>query len=210
MTTSTAVARATVPSDDLARVAANALAFLPARSQHKTARLTLAPGVLTITATDGYALGMDSCPADVDGSVTVDVDRDGLAELDKAGRADKKFSGVIEVYPLDAVRFVASDTAVTAVKAYESDADLWEMVDDLLLKLPNTGFSLPKTVALDPTLLMRFSKVKADKATRIADFHIADPESPVLVKIGTTFVGCIMPIDRGVHAENVGPEGLWA
>jgi hypothetical protein len=67
----------------------------------------------------------------------------------------------------------------------------------------------PFRTAFQPQLLQRFAKVKADKAERVADLAIADPDAPVLVKIGPSFKGLIMPVSRAVHAVNVGQEGLW-
>jgi hypothetical protein len=201
--------KAAVPSEELARVAANALAFLPARSKYKHARLSIGLGVVGITATDGYAVGSDHTLATTTGGGSVYVDREALAELDKAGRADKKWSGDLEVFPGDCLKFTSSDGTEVAVPIHEPVEELWVAVDGLFERLDGGAPRLPAVVALDPQLLMRFSKVKADKAERIADFVITDPEAPILVKIGPSFRGIIMPVNRGAHAALVGEDGLW-
>jgi hypothetical protein len=59
-------------------------------------------------------------------------------------------------------------------------------------------------------VLNRFGKVKADKDGRMMDLKLTgDKLEPVLVKVGPTFRGIIMPIDRGVNAKNIGEDGLW-
>lgn len=213
-------ATATVASEEMARVAYNALAFAPARSMVKTARLELSPDGLRATGTDGYAIGQDACPVEdysgPEGGLTLHVDRTALADMDSGGRKDKKGFGRLEVRPGDGLIFrPANNDTPTVAQDMTASADgaLWGMVDSLFTRLEGRPLALPELVAFDAALLMRFGKVKApkgkDNLDRALDMCIFNAKEPILVKIGPTFRGVIMPIDRDVHAENVGPDGLW-
>lgn len=216
-------ASATLPSEEMARAAYNALAFVPARSQVKTARLELSGAGLTVTGTDGYAIGQDTAPVEsYEGpseGLTVHVDREALAALDTGGRKDKKGFGKLEVHPGDGLIFrPANNDTPTAAQDASAQADdgLWGMLDSLFQRLERRMPALPELVAFDAALLARFSKVKAPKVKsgdsnldRCLDMCVYDSKEPILIKLGPTFRGVIMPIDRDVHAENVGPEGLW-
>ncbi|MCB5179488.1 hypothetical protein [Streptomyces antimicrobicus] len=204
----------------MARAAYNAHAFLPARSMVKTARVRLSPAGLEVTGTDGYAIGQDTAPledyAGPPGGVTLHVDREALADLDGAGRKDKKGYGRFEIAPGDGLIFrPANNDVPTAAQDASDQADerLWEMLDSLFTRLGGRPSAVPELVAFDPALLARFSKVKAPKGKdglgRALDMLVYDSKEPILCRIGPTFRGVIMPIDRDVHAENVGPEGLW-
>ncbi|MFI8237588.1 hypothetical protein ACIF83_10105 [Streptomyces sp. NPDC085866] len=210
----------TLPSEEMARAAYNALAFLPARAMVKTARIEVGPAGLRATGTDGYAIGQDSGPVeDYEGpadGVTLHVDRSVLADLDTAGRKDKKGFGKLEIRPGDGLIFRPGNNDTPTVgqdAAASADDALWGMVDTLFTRLEGRPLALPELVAFDPALLMRFSKVKVPKGKgnldRALDMCIFNSKEPILVKIGPTFRGVIMPIDRDVHAENVGPDGLW-
>jgi hypothetical protein len=196
----------------LAVAASNALAFFPANSQIKQARMHLAGSSLCFTATDSYAAGRDYCTVNaVDGDAfAVLIDRAALIDLEKVARAGKKTEGDLTVTPGDGFRFKALDGSDDPPIAHfdlsagnESVYELYDAIDDMLT--PEQEFR----VAFQPMLLQRFSKVKADKDERIADVCIDDPDSPVLVKIGQTFKGLIMPVSRSAHAELIGDEGLW-
>jgi hypothetical protein len=186
----------------------------------KTARVELSPAGLRFTGTDGYAIGQDSAPVEeYDGpaeGVTVHVGRDVLAELDTAGRKDKKGFGKFEVKPGDGLVFRPGNNDVPTAgqdAAAEADEALWSMLDVLFTRLDGRPVSVPELVAFDPGLLARFSKVKAPKGKdglgRALDMLIFDSKEPILCKIGPTFRGVIMPIDRDVHEQNVGTDGLW-
>lgn len=213
-------ASATLPSDEMARAAYNAHAFVPARSMVKTARIELGPAGLRITGTDGYAIGQDTAPVEdyegPAGGVAVHVERDALAALDTGGRKDKKGFGRLEVRPGDGLVFrPANNDVPTAARdaAALADEQFWGMLDTLFTRLEGRPLALPELVAFDPALLARFSKIKAPKGKdglgRALDMLIFDAREPILCKVGPTFRGVIMPIDRDVHAENVGQDGLW-
>jgi hypothetical protein len=209
----------------MARVVYNALAFLPARSRVKTARIELGFAGLRATGTDGYAIGQDACPVEdfsgPQGGLTVHVDRSVLADLDTAGRKDKKGFGRLELRPGDGLIFrPGNNDTPTAGQDVSGQADhgLWGMLDSLFTRLEGRPPSLPELVAFDNALLARFSKVKAPKVKaadsnleRCLDMAIFDAKEPILVRIGPTFRGVIMPIDRDVHRANVEQfdGGLW-
>jgi hypothetical protein len=207
----------------MARAAYNALAFLPARSMVKTARVELGPAGLRITGTNGYAVGQDVSPVEdysgPEGGLTVHVDRGVLADLDSAGRKDKKGFGRFEVKPGDGLVFRPgnNDTPATGQDVSgQADDRVWAYLDDLFTRLDGRPPALPELIAFDPALLAMFSKVKAPKSRkgdtnleRALDMCVFDSKEPILIKIGPTFRGVIMPIDRDVHEENVGPDGLW-
>ncbi|MFJ7590202.1 hypothetical protein ACIQZO_23015 [Streptomyces sp. NPDC097617] len=204
----------------MARAVYNAHAFLPARSMVHTARLELSPAGLRATGTDGYAIGQDTAPLeDYDGppeGVTLHVGREALADLDTAGRKDKKGYGRFELTTGDGLIFRPGNNDIpTAAQDASAQADerVWEMLDSLFTRLEGRPLAVPELVAFDPALLARFSKVKAPKGKgglgRALDVLIFDSKEPILCRIGPTFRGVIMPIDRDVHTENVGPDGLW-
>lgn len=203
-------AEARVDSVLFAQAANNALAFLPANSQVKLARMRLTPDGVEFTATDTYAAGRDAATVhDFQGDdITVMVDRAALQGFDSAGRKDRKGIGVVSVFN-GRVMFAPQDQelATEVHEDYSANAseivDMFDAIDEMLAE------SQEFRTAFQPQLLQRFSKVKADKVERVADLAIDDPEAPVLVKIGPTFRGLIMPVSRETHAVNVGEEGLW-
>lgn len=209
----------------MARVCFNALAFSPARSDVKTARIQVRPDGFTVTGTDGFAIGQDSCALDeYDGppeGLTLHVDRAALSDLDSGGRKDKKGYGRIEFRPGDGLVFKPANNDVPTVArdlTGEANGPLWGMVDSLLSRMERKSPALPELIAFDPQLLAYFSKVKVPKVRtsdmnleRAMDLCVFDAREPVLVKIGRTFRGAIMPINREVHRANVeqGDGGLW-
>lgn len=224
MTEATAVF--SVDGLELSRVMANALAFLPARSRANTARIQIvstAPGAarLEVTATDTYAIGTDFCDVEQYEAPAsgvrpcFELDRDGLAALDRIGRLDRKKTRrpvTVAYFEGDCLKVEADEAnaeAAPIVAATAESAQLWDACDELMARLLRKEPALPRTIAFDPALLARFAKVRADKTERVADFLIYDNEAPVLVRIGPSFVGAVMPIARDVHAENVGADGLW-
>lgn len=203
----------TVNSNELATAANNALAFIPANSTIKVARISIHPEEgIEFTATDSYAAGRDSCPIerhDEGDSLVMLISREALQGFDSAGRKDKKGIGSLTATPGDGIVFTPMDDTLPPeahmdmTEKHADALDLYAAIDDMLE--PEQTFR----TAFQPQLLMRFSKVKADKAERIADVAIDDPDAPVLFKIGTTFRGLIMPVSREKHGEAVGTEGLW-
>ncbi|MFD6970154.1 hypothetical protein [Streptomyces sp. NPDC059949] len=151
--------------------------------------------------------------------VTLHVGRVALADLDTAGRKDKKGFGRFEVRNGDGLIFrPGNNDTPTAAQDTSAQADerVWDMLDGLFTRLEGRKPALPELVAFDAALLARFSKVKAPKVKnhdanldRCLDMCVFNSKEPILIRIGPTFRGVIMPIDRDVHAENLGPDGLW-
>lgn len=230
------VASVRVKSEDMARVCANGLAFLPARAKEQHARLVIREGRLTITATDSFTVGRDWCEGEADGGATVYVARGALSELDRMGRSDKKGHGILSVRDDGGSLFFSpsegSDLAVESVSTLDSDlyyvnacapweesgkdtvpvwGDVFPLVDALMDRLDSLEptADLPRVIAFDPALFARFAKVKTDKASRVMDCLCFGEHHPMLVKIGPTFTGAIMPIERAGHAAKVGEDGMW-
>lgn len=199
----------------------NALCFSPARSRIKTARVRIDPEGITVVGCDGYTIGQDWTPLDGDeyrgdpDGVEFHIDRTALGDFDSGGRADKKGFGRLEYMPGDAVRFIPSNNGTPTVVhdlTEKADKALWPMVDELMEKLERREVTIPEVLAFDPALLTYFGKVKTKKVKnmdRAMDLYISAADQPVLIKIGDTFTGALMPIKREIHRKNVGPEGLW-
>lgn len=227
----------TVESDDLARVFTNALAFFPARSQVKTALLRVWPDSIEATATDTYSMGRDVCGTrnfqhDMTGAdfpIRIELDREGWQDIEKNARKDKGKTARLEFVAGDALLFrpggdkaetgVAQDvtgeqtTSLIHGETMES-REIWDMVDDLLDRLTETPVETPEILAFDPQLIIRFNKVRTPKdwdGEKILDLIYQGNAQPMLAKVGPSFVGAIMPIDRQVYAENQteGEMALW-
>ncbi len=230
----------TVESDDLARIFTNALAFFPARSPVKTALLTVDVlhdgATLIATGTDTYTIGRDYCDARNvmhDGPrgnfvVPIELNREGWADIEKQARADKGQTGTLHFVPGDALIFhpsgktkaekgVAQDvTGVETTVLVSGDAmttrDVWSLCDELLTRLEERPSHV---MTFDPALFVRFNKVKAPgdwEAEKVLDFAYQGESEPMLAKVGPTFVGAIMPVDRAKYAVEQAPDGqdgLW-
>lgn len=215
-----------IESATLAQIANNALAHFPANSLIKTARVRLSPAGIEITATDSYTAGKDYC-AWYDGKYSggfhvFEVSRECLQGWDSTGRKDKATDpttgkrtaaiGVLTYRPEDGTTFSPNEETVPPESHLDVTGEggitpeMWKAIDDMLGDIEDDDIK----TCFQPGLLQRFAKVKADKNERVADLAISDPERPVLVKIGPTFKGLIMPVKREKHAKSVGDEeGLW-
>lgn len=205
----------TVESIELARGISNALAFTPANSPLPHIYLRVRPdtGSLMIVGTDGYAAGVETLRIKCEGLADpagwlIPRGRDGVGAVgfERAVRMGARGagtltlgSGCLEWAPAAGDLYRVELSTVRDTAAYEHVIDLVES--------PRGGTGL----AVDPNLLARLARVKADIAFgRMADFLFSPDElDPVLVRIGPNFRSVIMPIDRAVNAANVGQEGLW-
>lgn len=209
--------RLTVDSAEFARVMTNALAFFPARGIVDTAQLRVWPDKIESTGTDTYTLGRDYCEATnfqsvgTEFPVRIELDREGWQAIEKNARFDRKGFGILEYRPGDCLTFYPqgdNDKAEIATAKdmtgqgtpFKIEGDemsrtiLWEMCDVLLTRLEE----IPGEIrCFDPTLFGRFGKVKGHKGTdKVVDFCWQDDMRPMLAKVGSTFVGAIMPINR--------------
>lgn len=209
-----------IPAPELARLTHNALAFMPARSAVKVCRIEFEAdgphGHLWITSTDLFAVGRDYAEGSTDDSgtaETLDLSREDLQTLDKIARAKKKEDIRIRIADQDGLSVMDDNgdwLPFLDRSAERKPADLWARVDDLLMRLQREEHIVPTFLTLDPALFARFGKVKTSGET-IADLYVSSPDDPVLVKIGPTFVGAVMPVDRedAATSDQIGPEGLW-
>jgi hypothetical protein len=209
-----------IAAPELARLTHNALAFMPARSAVGVCRLTIGRDrgtpVLEITSTDLYAAGKDFAELEDFPRGTfesIDLSREDLVTLDKIARAKKKEEIRIEIRHQDGMS-VLDDNGAWMPFLDASDrrqpVNLWDLVDESLARLERVSPAIPEALLIDPSIMAKFGKVKCSGET-IADLYISDPSDPILVKIGSTFRGAIMPVDRNTagNSDQVGPQGLW-
>ncbi|GAB3847232.1 hypothetical protein GCM10029963_28310 [Micromonospora andamanensis] len=216
----------TTDSEKLARGLHNALAFIPATSRLPWVYFRVYPNVgkLLIAGTDGYAVGMATValtdyvgpPEGAEFLVSkgkADAKTaEGAAGLERTvriagkGHCDVSTDGVtVEVAPM------GGDALRADITPAPEHFAAFQALTDLMGVAEKRDESIPGVVCVDPALLARLSKVKADKAQgRMADLLFGDgPLDPVLVKVGPDFRGLVMPIDREVNGKNVGEDGLW-
>jgi hypothetical protein len=210
-----------IAAPELARLTHNALAFMPARSAAKVCRVTFAMngtiGYLQITATDLYSTGRDHSVFETSDSspvVSIDLSREDLLTLDKIARGKKKEEVRLQIRHGDGMSVEDENDAwmpFLDASGQRQPADLWNRVDGMLTRLERVSPAIPEALLIDPALMARFGKVKHSGET-IADLYIADPAEPILVKIGETFIGAIMPVDREAagQSDQIGPEGMWS
>lgn len=233
--------RINVDSEELGRVMGNALAFFPARSPIPTAELLVWPDRIMATGTDTYTIGRDWCDAHnfqcvdrIEPPLSIELDRDGWKEIEAQARKDRGTKdnpagpGTLEYRPGDCLTFypggdkaeqaTAKDvTGILTPKLSNGETmrDVWDLSQELLERMTETPAEQPDRMTFDPTLFGRFQKVKVSKsvdADKVLDFIWQGQGEPMLAKVGPTFVGAIMTIDRGAYNENQ-PEGseemLW-
>jgi hypothetical protein len=219
-----------VDSVELGKVLANAVPFTAARSKFPVVRLLAGRnGAVTAMATDGYTIGHAwTLGPDMKASEATIALKD-ASELEKLARMDRSGTtatgqhgrGRLEFTPGDCLVFtpelkgeplILQDLGQTGT-AYGSYSELWEHCAELLDRLSdNEPVDQPEAALFDPNLLARFAKVKAETETgddAVMDMLFQEGSSPVLVKIGSTFRGAIMPVSRRANAEKQGTAGQW-
>jgi hypothetical protein len=205
-----------IPAPELARLTHNALAFMPARSAVKVCRVHQNIGSLSIMATDLFTVGYDSVSVETETEPdSIDLSREDLQALDKIARAKKKEDLSIRIIHQDGLSVLDDNgdwLAFLDKSSLRQPEDLWDLCDEMLTRLERESKApVPPFLMIDPTLMGRFGKVKpSDGKECIADLFFGNSEQ-ILVKIGATFRGAIMPVDRGeaAESESVGPDGLW-
>lgn len=209
--------RVTLEAPEAARVIGNAVAFLPAASRIKHVLLDFRQDVLIASGTDGYAAGRDTAPltsADEVPSegIPVCVLASDVKELDRFARAAKKGVLAVQVDPGGTLSVSSDQSTEALVVPWEALDDVlgtYEQVDEVLTLAGARPPSWPGALMLDPALWSRFAKVKSDQTSRMADVSASDDRTPILIKIGPTFRGLIMPIRRNVQTEALGEDGQW-
>ena len=198
-------------ADDLARAAGNVAHVHKKNARIRSVRLTLNRDGLTILGGDPYAAAYDTAP--VDGPrerfaipIVFELAREGLDAVASFCRQHAKESVHLEWFPGDGLVLAAGSSresvpdaaGLTSPAAWQALEGLFERYED-----PSSVF------LLDMGLASRFRLVKSDKGERRADWMIRDAEEPILIKVGPSFRGLMMPIQRETHAEAVGQDGLW-
>ncbi|MGH7484966.1 MAG: hypothetical protein ACREMY_05065 [bacterium] len=204
-----------VPSEDLSRILWSALAFTPARSHYRFVRLSISMGWLEAMASDSYSIGSDSAPGMQHGDAAhIVIDASEAKAAEQAIRAHDKCNVAVSFtdVPTQRVTFRVDDYNDGEVIAELTDLGsgeaekLFKLCDSLLEKLDPLDFKVPNKLALRASLLAPFLRLRFNgNAGDVLDFYVADPNEPILVRYGATFVGAIMPI-----AREEAPEGsLW-
>ncbi|NUR00403.1 MAG: hypothetical protein HOY79_28895 [Streptomyces sp.] len=202
-------------ADRLVRIAGNVAHVHKKNPTIRSVMMTLTPdNVLTVLGGDPYAAAFDSAPVQPAagfkasrGAVTeMEIPREGLDAITSFCRQHPKEDVVLSWFPGDglvlqagAARESVEDAAgMTPPAAWRGLRELFDRYED-----PASMF------ILDTALASRFRLVKSDTNERRADWMIRDPEEPILLKVGPTFRGLMVPIKRERHAEAVGQDGLW-
>lgn len=206
----------TLEAPDLARILGNALAFIPAASRIKSALLDIRRDRVYTCGTDRYAAGRDEARVNHSDGVPAEgipllVSKESLAELDKAARQAKKAIATLTVTREGTVALDSVDVEPIIVPWFTDDHLLgtFEAVEQVLERVAGKPPAWPGVLMLDPSLMSRFAKVKADKPGRHADLHVPTEQAPILIKIGPTFRGLLQPVDRTINGKNIGEDGLW-
>lgn len=204
----TEAVRASLTGEALARICANAGAFVPARAETKMLALIIGSEQVEARGTDGYAAGVDYAPAHTTGGTArLALSKEDMELVERTARSQKKELVTLTVAPQRlTVQFAENgEPNATDVQALPYPGQAWGMLDSLLCR--TLGEARPEFVAFDPALFSRFSKVRAEQ-DRVMDLWFSSAQLPVLVKIGATFRGLVMPLQRQQAAEYT-PEGLW-
>lgn len=201
----------TMDADALVRAAGNIAHVHKKNPNIRSVRFTLSPEGLTILGGDLYAAAHDtapveSCTAARGFPIIFELPREGVDAVASFCRAHAKQLVRLEWFPGDGLVMAAGASresvedgaGLTAPAAWAALEELFERYED-----PNSVF------LLDVGLASRFRLVRSDKNERRAAWMIRDPEEPILVKVGPSFRGLMMPIASEKHAEAVGQEGLW-
>lgn len=215
-----------LPADELARGAYNVAMFISTTNPlWSSAALRFGMGHLSITATDSIIAGQERLQAKTTGEARVCLSKSALEELDKAVRPDKKNPVRVEVstepviIPHDFeddefigphLRVINSEGDVKLIEFEPYPESRWHALEEVFCTASLSSRTLPARVMLDAKRLSKFGRVKPDSGDRMMDLAFSDNYEPVLVKIGATFTGMIMPVHRETHAAVVGEEGLWA
>lgn len=167
--------------------------------------------------------------------VEVELDRAGWRDIEAMARKDKKSTGILEYLPGDCLTYypgaggtekspteivpakdvTLTDTTFLIDKEKVERRDIWSLCDQLLNRMRRTEMVMPSgPMAFDPSYFGRFGKVKIDKdldAEIILDLIYQGEEAPMLARVGPTFIGAIMPIDRTEYAirQPGGSDFLW-
>lgn len=209
--------RATADAGTFARALANVLALCPARSEWPIVRMEIGGGLVRFTASDSYTAGRDEVVGETSGNATVALARSVAQTVESSTRAQRKQSvmvhlsdedplggrllslsihGGMEIMPPTRVAKLSD----TVENARGPEADLFALVDRALEDLDGRDVAAPPgaawEIAFQQSLIQPFAKVRCQEDHEVVDMLIWDSSRPILLKIGSTFRGMIIPIRR--------------
>lgn len=223
-----------IDSPSLGRILNNALAFCPGRAGNKFpyVRLAYSFGSLSALATDEYTIGFDEFIPDTeeDKDWNIVISRADAVLLEKVARMDRQGDNGGQGVLTYIDRKIVWDSETKSRRYGPPHLDfqpavkgervliqsphklpnghtnaLWRRCEELLQRdAVHPWESGP--IAFSGEFLYPLAKVRTADGSRIIDFLPLDDDPRILVRIGKTFRGVLMPIARD-HA----PEGsLWA
>ena len=90
---------------------------------------------------------------------------------------------------------------------------IYDALDDLMEQRFEAPINTPLVWTVNPKLWTPFGKIKTGLPDRMADVYMNQRETgtleSLLIKIGPTFVGLLMPINRPVYTGRVDELELW-
>lgn len=207
-------AKAVLPGIELARVLSNAYAMVPARAQHQHFTVNIGDGFVMAGGTDQYIAGVDHAESQTTGNVNrgVSLSRDSLESVERIARLTGKKNLVQLLIAPGRLTLVYQDEDGDT-QHYEAEdvgpmeAEVWNLIFDLF-QGQNFTANFPQYSAFNPALFARLSKVKAEGKEAMDVWWGRDDGRPALVKIGPTFVGLVMPLDRE-RSRKYCPEAHW-
>lgn len=189
----------TLVAPDLVRVLTNVLLFTS--NAWPVLRIRVDDSELVALGTDAYAIGSDRMPAH-GGPLEGDVwlHRDEAEVIVKHARALKK-KGLLSVTS----QMFSHTTAWTfhedegpIVTEYVPAANMtsnFGVLDGILHDLTEKHPALPERLELDKTRLAWFTRVKTGTSQASLRVMVHDNRKPVLISVGSTFRGALVPID---------------
>ncbi|EFC86451.1 hypothetical protein [Parafrankia sp. EUN1f] len=227
--------RAEVDGPALARVLANVLAFCPARSPYPIVRLDIGPGYVEVSACDTYTVGIDTVEAKTSGEWSGAVERLDAQAVEKAIRAERKTDvhltlgevdpqgGRLLTMVIPGGQSIGTPARVRPLEGRgdsatlfgTTEAELFDLVDELAARIarrterPGEPRPWPLDVYFQPSLLAPFAKVRPAGASPVMGMRIVEPEIPILIKIGPSFRGAIMPVQPDRAEDEFREEMLW-
>ncbi|MEU7189108.1 hypothetical protein [Streptomyces sp. NPDC045369] len=145
----------------------------------------------------------------------IELTRADLSALDKAGRAckgDMRVTAGPDGVMVEGMQQQVYEAIPDRASTLKYDRAIWDLCRDLLVKLDRSEPAIPEHVAVDPSLLARFGKIKTPKETSpLLDMAITSANEPILIRCGPDFRGALMPVDRAVArgAKTRGGDFLW-
>lgn len=187
----------TVKAQELGRVLHNAALFASkdqARPILCGVELSL-NGKVEATATDSYRLGHDECPVESSsGEATMVLETKDIAAIAKELlKAHERLEVTVTTRPSDSETTevnISAGNRIWVLRSVYGTFPRWQM----LIPAENATGEV-STIGLNANMLASFAKVKSDASPKgTMRFRFQSDRKPVVVNIGTTFVGVQMPV----------------